>query len=99
MTRLEWLKSIASKYSNRNITITILDDQTYFECMDERAMYDERERQNIQKKMIEVNFPEYDDSLIDEVRNGHHVGYYDNNVSYPLVEYEVVPYCPVILNR
>lgn len=35
---LEWLQSIASKYSNRNITITILDDQTYFECMDERGL-------------------------------------------------------------
>lgn len=33
---LEWLHSIAAKYSNRNITITILDDQTQFECMDER---------------------------------------------------------------
>ncbi|MDE6053823.1 MAG: M56 family metallopeptidase [Lachnospiraceae bacterium] len=35
---LEWLQSIAAKYSNRNIIITILDDQTYFECMDERGL-------------------------------------------------------------
>ena len=33
---LEWLHSIAAKYSSRNITITILDDQTQFECKDER---------------------------------------------------------------
>ncbi len=40
---LEWLHSIAAKYSNRNITITILDDQTQFECMDERDVYRETE--------------------------------------------------------
>lgn len=40
---LEWLHSIAAKYSNRNITITILDDQTQFECMDERDVYREME--------------------------------------------------------
>lgn len=36
---LEFLRSIAAKYSNRNITITILGDQTYFECMDERSLH------------------------------------------------------------
>ena len=40
---LEWLHSIAAKYSNRNITITILDDQTQFESMDERDVYREIE--------------------------------------------------------
>jgi len=35
---LELLHSIAAKYSSQNVTITILDDQTYFECMDERAL-------------------------------------------------------------
>lgn len=40
---LKQLQSIAAKYSNRNIAITILDDQTYFESMDERMLYDERE--------------------------------------------------------
>ncbi len=35
---LEWLQSIAAKYSSRNVTITILDDQTGFECMDERGI-------------------------------------------------------------
>lgn len=35
---LEWLHSIAAKYSSRNVTITILDDQTGFECMDERGI-------------------------------------------------------------
>lgn len=35
---LELLDSIASKYSNRYITITILDDHTSFECMDERGL-------------------------------------------------------------
>ena len=40
---LEWLHSIAAKYSNQNITITILDDQTLFECMDERDVYRETE--------------------------------------------------------
>ncbi len=37
---LKQLQSIAAKYSNQNIAITILDDQTYFESMDERMLYD-----------------------------------------------------------
>lgn len=35
---LELLDSIAAKYSNQYITITILDDHTGFECMDERGL-------------------------------------------------------------
>lgn len=35
---LELLDSIASKYSNRYITIMILDDHTSFERMDERGL-------------------------------------------------------------
>lgn len=35
---LELLDSIAAKYSNQNISITILDDHTSFECMDERGL-------------------------------------------------------------
>lgn len=33
---LDTLHAIAEKYSSRSITITIHDDQTSFECMDER---------------------------------------------------------------
>ena len=36
--RLETLHAIAEKYSSRGITITILDDQTAFEAMDERVV-------------------------------------------------------------
>lgn len=35
---LEWLHAVAAKYSNRKITITIVDDRTQFECMDERGI-------------------------------------------------------------
>ncbi len=35
---LETLHAIAEKYSSRGITITILDDQTAFEAMDERVV-------------------------------------------------------------
>ncbi|MDE6941475.1 MAG: hypothetical protein K2P40_11110 [Lachnospiraceae bacterium] len=34
----ELLHAAAEKYSTRNITITILDDGTRFECMDERGI-------------------------------------------------------------
>ncbi len=36
---LETLHAIAEKYSSRDVTITILDDQVAFETMDERMLY------------------------------------------------------------
>lgn len=38
---LDALHKIAAKNSNCNVTITIMDERTSFECMDERALYDE----------------------------------------------------------
>ncbi|MDE7324638.1 MAG: M56 family metallopeptidase [Lachnospiraceae bacterium] len=68
---LEMLHLIAEKYSSRNVTITVLDDKTAFERMDERELYDMREG------TVEISFPDYDESMIDAMHSGNHTVFYD----------------------